>query len=556
MSLNLANPHPVKSVYRILLVEDNPGDAAMIMARLEDAPERLFVVIHVTKLDAALATLAHGALEAIILDMNLPDSQGAETLTAIKTAAASIPIIVVSGMIQEDLRAMVISLGAEDVFNKSDASSRLFSRSILHVIERNRSREQHRQFERLLESTPDAVLVVARTTGLIRYVNRSALLLFGRSREDLLGERLGFSVSDREPTEVRILRRGDERICEMRVVTVEWHGEQAYLGSIRDLTELKESRREAEARAAVLRSLLDGISGLASRLGFVELGNASDPVLHAHPRETVPEEVLASILVPFESAFRGYADANQRLSSQNRELADAKAATEVANRELEAFSYSVAHDLRAPLRSVQGFAQALLEDCGEQLDELGRQHLWRIRDSAERMGWIIEALLKLSRITRSALRRTTIDLSGLVRGVFARIKQANPGRDVTLTVPEGLVVEADRHLLEVALENLLGNAFKFTAKRHAGKIEFGSQDGEHGRSYYVRDNGVGFDGSQQQRLFGVFQRLHSPEEFEGTGIGLSIVRRIVERHGGRVWAEGARGQGATFHFSMGSQVSP
>jgi two-component system NtrC family sensor kinase len=222
---------------------------------------------------------------------------------------------------------------------------------------------------------------------------------------------------------------------------------------------------------------------------------------------------------------------------------------ELKNEELESFSYSVAHDLRAPLRSIDGFSLALLEDCGEKLDDEGKRYLRYVRESAQHMGRLIDDLLALSRVTRGELDRTETDVSFIARSVAARLARATPDRRVELVVADGLIADCDDRLLTIALENLIGNAWKFTGKRSDARIEVGATSDEP-LTYFVRDNGAGFEMAFASKLFGVFQRLHSTAEFEGTGIGLVTVQRIIRRHGGRIWAEGAVGCGATFFFTL------
>jgi light-regulated signal transduction histidine kinase (bacteriophytochrome) len=247
-------------------------------------------------------------------------------------------------------------------------------------------------------------------------------------------------------------------------------------------------------------------------------------------------------------------DLRLSLSRANVELLARTAALEAANRELEAFSYSVSHDLRAPLRGVEGFSLALLEDCGEQLDATGRNYLSRIRTGVRRMEQIIEDLMNLAHINRAELNLAEADLSGLCGEVLGELAAADPSRRVEVTIQPGLTAQADDRLLRVMLENLLGNAWKFTSKRQEARIEVGATaDPDGGRAFFIRDNGAGFDMAYQDKLFRTFQRLHRGDEFEGTGIGLAIVQRIVHRHGGKVWAEGELGKGAGFFFSLGTQ---
>jgi PAS domain S-box-containing protein len=231
------------------------------------------------------------------------------------------------------------------------------------------------------------------------------------------------------------------------------------------------------------------------------------------------------------------------------ELVRAKEAAEAANRELESFSYSVAHDLRAPLRSIDGFSQALVEDYTEVLDDDGRKYLRYVRESAQLMAELIEDMLTLSRVARSELRRERLDLSELARAACARLSRHAPDRKIEIVIPEGLEGEGDSRLLSVVFDNLFANAFKFTSKRAVAHIELGVEPGST-PAFFVRDNGAGFDMAYAGKLFGVFQRLHTAHEFEGTGVGLATVQRIIHRHGGRVWAAGEIDSGATFYFTL------
>jgi signal transduction histidine kinase len=236
----------------------------------------------------------------------------------------------------------------------------------------------------------------------------------------------------------------------------------------------------------------------------------------------------------------------------SKDLEDANRELEGANRELEAFSYSVSHDLRAPLRSIEGFSQILLEDHAQELDEEGEDYLGRVRAASRHMDTLIDDLLDLSRVSRGPLRREVIDLSAMARSIIQKLERAQPERRIRFFAEEGVVAVGDANLLAVALENLLGNAWKFTQKEKEATIEFGVvPQGGGSVAYYVRDDGAGFDSRYADKLFGAFQRLHSPDEFEGTGIGLATVARIVHRHGGRVWAESQVGEGATFFFTLG-----
>jgi len=223
---------------------------------------------------------------------------------------------------------------------------------------------------------------------------------------------------------------------------------------------------------------------------------------------------------------------------------------EVLNKELEAFSYSVSHDLRAPLRSIDGFSSALMEDYADKLDEQADTYLRRIRAATARMAELIDDLLRLALVTRGEMNTEAVDLSALANVILAECQTGEPLRKVECVVQEHLVGQGDPHLLRTVLENLLRNAWKFTSKEQHAKIEFAvaEQDGQ--AVYFVRDNGAGFDMTYSEKLFGAFQRLHAAPDFPGTGVGLATVQRIIRRHGGRVSAQGAEGQGATFSFTL------
>lgn len=236
-----------------------------------------------------------------------------------------------------------------------------------------------------------------------------------------------------------------------------------------------------------------------------------------------------------------------------RRVEERTAQLAAANKELEAFSYSVSHDLRAPLRSIDGFSQAVLEDYGQHLDAGGKESLQRVRAAATRMGVLIDDLLKLSRVTRTEMRRESSDLSAIAKSIAKSLEEAEPGRQVEFHIENGLTVEGDPRLLQVVLDNLLRNAWKYTSRHDRARIEFGRAK-QNGRSvFYVRDDGAGFDPRYADRLFGAFQRLHGSAEFPGTGVGLATVQRIIRRHGGEIWAESEVEKGATFYFSVSSE---
>jgi PAS domain S-box-containing protein len=287
--------------------------------------------------------------------------------------------------------------------------------------------------------------------------------------------------------------------------------------------------------------------------------------MRRHPRtlnETFriirPDGVVRYVLARGEAALDGapkpvrivgtVQDITDRRLAEEARLQTAK--LEAANKELEAFSYSVSHDLRAPLRTIDGFARMLAEDCGASLNEAGRGYLEHIETATQRMAQLIQDLLALSQITGTEIRRARVDLSSLAEEIARELRESEPNRQAEISVMPGLVVNADPHLLRIALENLMRNAWKFTGKVPRTRIEVGWMKRDSEIIYLVRDNGAGFDMEFAHKLFGVFQRLHRETDFPGTGVGLAIVHRIITRHGGRIWAEAVPQQGATFFFTL------
>ena len=334
----------------------------------------------------------------------------------------------------------------------------------------------------------------------------------------------------------------------------------SYASAILNLLEdaAEEKAQLASSQRAVL-NILDDFAGERARLEATEkailniLDDSSEEKTSLADSQRATLNILEDFDIEKQKVEQANVDLRNEVAERRRAeeaLRHAKLSAEGANMELEAFSYSVAHDLRAPLRSIDGFSQALLEDCADQLNADGSRYLTHVREAAQQMGELIDGLLNLSRVTRAELRREQVDMSDLARSVLERLRAYQPERQVDLRVEDGLMAQADPRLLDVVLTNLLGNAWKFTSKRASARIEFTAKTDKEPPVYAVSDNGAGFDATYVDKLFGVFQRLHTSREFEGTGIGLATVRRIISRHGGRVWAESEVDKGATFYFTL------
>jgi signal transduction histidine kinase len=308
--------------------------------------------------------------------------------------------------------------------------------------------------------------------------------------------------------------------------------QKAVLNILEDFTGEKE--RSDETQRAIL-NILDDFTGEKLRL-------------------EENQRAMLNLLEDFNVEREKTETANAELRDAFESLRRAKEAADAANRELEAFSYSVSHDLRAPLRAIDGFSLALLNNYQGLLDDKGGDYLRRVRGATQRMAQLIDDLLKLSRLTRGELNIGKVNLSALAQGVAVELQKSQPDRQVSVRIATGLTAMCDPHLLRVVLENLLGNAWKFTGRKEGATIEFGVAEAGGASAFFVRDNGAGFDMTYADKLFVTFQRLHLEKEYPGTGIGLSLVQRIIRRHGGNVWAEGKVGQGATFYFTLQEQA--
>jgi PAS domain S-box-containing protein len=384
----------------------------------------------------------------------------------------------------------------------------LVSAAIRDVTERKKAEEK---FKGLLQSAPDSMLIVD-MRGQIVLANTQTEKAFGYSQNELLQQSVEILIPPRfrdQHTGHRAMFSGNPKTRPMGV------GMEFFA--------LRKNGTEFPVEIS---------------LGPLE--TAEGPLVACAIRDITDRKQT-------EGAMRRQAEAVER---QRGELARSNVELTAANKELESFSYSVSHDLRAPLRSIDGFSLALLEDYADKLDAQGKDYLQRVRAATQRMGVLIDDILDLSQVTRVEMRHESVDLSAIAKSILGELAAAHPERKAEIKIKERLEAIGDSHLLRIALENLLGNAWKFTSKLPTAHIQFAETRSNGTSIFFVSDDGAGFDANYAKRLFGAFQRLHDHDEFPGTGIGLATVQRIIHRHGGRIWAEGDVGRGATFYFTL------
>lgn len=636
----------------VLLVEDSADDEARLRTMLAEAQQTRFEVECAERLSASSQRLRQGDIDAVLLDLSLPDSQGLETFRETRLCAPAVPIVVLTGTDDRDSGERAVREGAQGCLVKTRVDPRELEHAVCRAVEQTHDgrapavpEDLARSQKTLTEQTPLLESVLnSIADGVIVVDEQGRCLLFNPVAEEILGfsrpesphyewpQQYGIFMADGttpfplDHLPLARARRGEivrEEEVFIRVPGREkgvWVSTNASplqdaegrirggVAVFRDITERREAEQNRSRLAAVVEASEDAIvtarsdgtiehwnTGAEHIFGYTaeEIIGHNVSVLIPPERHNEREEVLNTVMEGnkvqnFETVRlrkdgrlidislsasplrneRGEPtfltviarDITGRLQRE-REIRELNTRLEqhvqertkeldAANRELESFSYSVSHDLRAPLRVIDGFSAALQEDCSEQLDEQGRHYIQRIRAGVQRMGQLISAMLNLSRLTRTELRKQTVDLSSLAETILDDLLAENPTRRIEARVAEGVNAEGDPQLLEIVLRNLLGNAWKFTSGRSPAEIAFGVQRDDDRTVYFVRDNGTGFDMRYADKLFVPFQRLHGQSEFEGVGIGLATVQRIIHRHGGRIWAEAEEDRGATFFFTL------
>jgi PAS domain S-box-containing protein len=509
---HLDRPRP--TALDLLILEDSALDAELNVAQLEEAGYTCCWKRVETREDfVAQLAVAH---DLILADYALPAFDGLAALEIVRDQALDIPFILVSGTLGEERAIEALKAGATDYVLKTRIGR--LAPVVARALEEQAEKRQRRQAE------------AARRESEERYRTLTEVSPVGIFHADGDGHYLYVN----------------ERWCELAGVTAAAARGDGWLQAVHpdDRQRVQIDWRHAVAASQPFRSefrfqhptgvtiwVFGQVMGEDSTIGGAR--GYIGAVTNITDRKRAEEQTKQL-----------NAELERRVHERTRQLED-------TNRELESFSYSVSHDLRAPLRHIIGFSAELREERAADVSPHVHELLQRIGAAAQRMSQLIDDLLQLSRVTRAEMQRQRVDLSALAQSIGAKLQEGDPGRSVERVVAPDVVAYGDARLLRIVLENLLGNAWKYTATHPHARIEFGVTEGE-APVYFVRDDGVGFDMRYAEKLFGAFQRLHSSDAFEGTGIGLATVQRIIRRHGGRVWAEAAVEQGATFYFTVES----
>ena len=518
----------------ILLIDDSVTFRTELRRALQSAG---YTVLTAGSGEDGLRLAAGQRPSAIVVDGVLPGIDGATVIRRIRLDAAlrGIPCVLLTGSEDKGAELRALDAGA-DAFVRKEEDSAIILAKLSALLRRAAIGPAAGETTSLLG--PKKLLAIDDSA---TYLQELAVALRGEGYDVILG------------------RSGEEALDLLSVQPVDC----ILLDLIMPGMGGQETCRRINA-APILRDIpLVMLTAMEDRQSMVEgLGaGADDFIPKSNDFEVLKARVRAQIRrKQFEDETRRIRD---ELLSKEIEATEARAARELAetravlveelerkNSELEAFSYSVSHDLRAPLRSIDGFSQALLEDHSDELSDKGRDYLGRVRAGAQRMGILIDDMLQLFRVSRAELRHEAVDLGRLAHVIMADLARSEPGRTVEVQVQDNLTVTSDPSLLRIVLDNLFGNAWKFASKVDRPRIEFGAVDRGGVRAFFVRDNGAGFDMTYAHNLFQPFQRLHSTAEFPGTGIGLATVKKVIDRCAGRVWAEGAVGRGATFFFTL------
>jgi DNA-binding response OmpR family regulator len=495
----------------VLLIDDSPTFRAIVGKALHGAGYR---VIYAATGEEGLRAASEHRPDAIIVDGVMPGIDGATVIRHVRLDAVlrRTPCVLLTASDEPGAELRALDAGA-DAFVRKDVELDVIIARLAAVM---RTADPAGESDGSSLLGPHAVLAVGDDPGQLDG-------LAGALREDAV--------------DVAIARDGEQAIAVLAVQRVD-----CVVIALREFGGLVALCRRLRGVEVVGDIPIVAVTTREDRKTMLDaLAAGADDCM-----PTTTDLTMVRARVRAQLRRKQVADENRRTREEKLLAAE----LERQNRELDAFSYSVAHDLRAPLRSISGFTAALAEDYAEQLDDRAKDYIRRVQQNTRRMAELIDDLLELSKIGRAEIRKQSVDLAVEARSIIGQLRDRDPGRVVDVVIPERVIVDADRGLTRALLDNLLSNAWKFTSKRARARIELGETQSDGERAIFVRDNGAGFDQAHAAKLFRAFQRLHQVTDFEGTGIGLATVHRIVSRHGGRVWAHGEPDAGATFYFTL------
>ncbi|MBC7703700.1 MAG: PAS domain S-box protein [Rhodoferax sp.] len=502
---------------QILHLEDDPRDAELVRLSLQ-AGGLSCDIQWVSDKEAFESALERKAFDLVLCDYHLPGYDGLSALRHVRETQPELPVIMLSGGLSEEDAVDCLKAGATDYVLKQ-RPHRLNSAARRALVEKNERAalrraedeifQQNLFLRQVVDLSPNFIFVKDRA-GQFVLVNRAMAEAHGTTVEEMIGKN-DADVTPSTQTIARYLKNDLEVMDTMREIFI---AEEKIIDAQGKVRWLQAVKRPVVAN-----------NGIADRV----LGVAVDIT----ERKQAQEEIIQL-----------NAELEQRVQQRTAQL-------EALNAELEAFSYSVSHDLRSPLRTIDGFSQLLVRLDGEKISAKGRHHLDRIRVATRQMGELIEGLMSLAQSSHDQLRPEMVDLSSIAREANKAFREREPERQVLVNIQDGLLAHGDPRLLSSVMYNLLGNAWKFSSKQAVSKIDFGSAPSADGQTvYFVKDNGAGFDMAYSEKLFISFERLHTSSDFAGTGVGLTTVKRVIDRHGGRVWAESSVNAGASFYFTL------
>jgi PAS domain S-box-containing protein len=499
---------------RLLMVEDSEDDANLVLNVLRPAGyEPAYEIVDTSP--AMRTALEYHDWDLITSDHTMPQFNAPAALALAKELRPNAPFIVVSGESDFNLAVALMKGGARDYIRKQELVQLVPTvKEVMREVQAGRERRQaehllqvsEARYRRLFETAQDGILILDAETGQITDVNPYLIKMLGYPQAYFVGKKL-------------------------------WE-----IGPFKDSEASKATFLELQAKGYVRYEDLPLEASDERRIAVEFVSNVyavgEKKVIQCNIRNITQRKEAE------EQVHQLHAELEQRVRDRTAQM-------NVLHKEAEALEHSISHDLKAPVRRIAGFAKALAEDYAAKLGDEGEQFVKRICASAEHMGVLLDGLMEVARFSRSELKRQSVDLTALARRVAAEQQRTVPERKIEFVIAQGIMANGDSKLLQKVMENLLNNACKFTANRLPARIEFGTAPQSDGKvSYFVRDNGVGFDMAYADRLFGAFQCLHSPEEYPGTGVGLATVERIVRLHGGRAWAEGTENTSATFYFTL------